>query len=127
MPCQAFKVGRLQPVPISHLDAVRPALRQRAKKLIQRRDEVTAMLIIRFPEPREFEHEQPYLRPNRFAWAQEIGRKKFRVQKVLIPLSRLFAEPVEIRESLDSDGVSYFESEEEIVRDLMCHSLEVGP
>lgn len=91
VPGQALEVLRLEPVPVAHLDAVRPALRELAQECVQVRDEVPAMLGIRRPEPGKLEPHEADGQADGFSGLQERLHEQIGVQKVFLGLPGLLA------------------------------------
>src|SRR5260370_26735243 len=56
VPGEALEIIWPEPCPISHLDPIRPALRQGTKEFVQISDKIPTVLVIGGPEPGKLEH-----------------------------------------------------------------------
>src|SRR5580692_8335565 len=101
MPGEALEVFLPQPCAISHLDPIRPTLRQRTEELVQVSNKVPAMFVIGRPEPGKLKHQQAHVWANRFAGVQERFGKEFRIEKILVGFPGQIAESIQLRESFD--------------------------
>ena len=125
VPREALEVFRLEPVPVPHLHPKRPALGELAQELVEVGDEVAAMLVVGRPEPGKLKHQQPDIGTDGFARLDERLHEQIGVEEINVCFTGLLAEPVQLGELLDGDGVGDLQAEQKVVRGLENHALQI--
>jgi len=108
---KTIKVFWLEPVLVSHFDAVGPAFWELGKERVQRCDKIPAMLVICGIKPGEFKHDEADVRADRFAWFQEGALKHLGVQEMFIRCSGPVSKTWQVWEFLHRNFVGNLEPE----------------
>src|SRR6266446_181954 len=119
MPGEAAEVLIAKPVFVPHLYRVWPTLRQFAEERVEVGNEIPAVHIVARPEARELKHQHAHLLADLFARSEERRREQVGVQVILIWLTGLCTETVELGKLFEGQRIGHLEAESEIVRHLI--------